>query len=450
MNVSHTLPYNSSVNIIVSPQAFKGSLGGMEAARAIAEGIHRAAADVETVLLPVADGGDGTLEALVGSPAAGSGQGPKGRYFEAQVTGPLGERVERAAWGVMGLQHTAVIEMAKASGLVLVPSERRDPRIATTYGTGELIRAALDAGYRDIIVGLGGSATNDGGTGMAQALGARFLDAAGKTLPPGGAALARLESIDLQGLDTRLKIARLRGATDVLNPLCGPQGATYIYGPQKGATPEMLKQLDTALEHYALVLHRELGIDVSKAPGGEAASDTGDVVGRQPAIDVSKIPAASAPNVAEDVVRRQPTIDVSKIPGAGAGGGTGAGLVALLGGELVSGAELVCNAMGLNHYLAEADLVFIGEGQMDGQTIFDKAPFVVTRRARSWGVPVIAIAGTFGPGYEGVLEYGIEAVEVAAPSEMLLEEAMANAYDLVRDAAERAMREYVANSGAER
>ena len=420
------MPYNTSVNIVVSPQAFKGSLGGMEAARAIAEGIHRAAPDVETVLLPVADGGDGTLEALVGNPAAGSDQAPVGRYFEAQVTGPLGEPVERATWGVMGQQHTAVIEMAKASGLALVPPERRDPRIATTFGTGELIREALDAGYRDIIVGLGGSATNDGGTGMATALGARFLDATGKTLPPGGAALADLESIDLQGLDTRLKNTRLRGATDVLNPLCGPQGATMVYGPQKGATPEMLEQLDAALEHYAQVVLRDLATDVSKTPGAEAT------------------------DVTEGVVRRQPAVDISKIPGAGAAGGTGAGLVALLGGELVSGADLICDAMGLNHYLADADLVFTGEGQMDGQTIFNKAPFVVTRRARSWGVPVIAIAGTLGPGYEGVLEYGIEAVEVAAPSEMVLEDAMANAYDLVRDAAERAMLEYVSNLGKER
>ena len=421
------MPYNIPVNIVVSPQAFKGSLGGMEAARAIAEGIHRAAADVETVLLPVADGGDGTLEALVGNPAAGSDQAPVGRYFQAQVTGPLGKPVKWGTWGVMGQQHTAVIEMAKASGLALVPPKRRDPRIATTYGTGELIREALDAGYRDIIVGLGGSATNDGGTGMATALGARFLDAAGKTLPPGGAALADLESIDLQGLDTRLKNTHLRGATDVLNPLCGPQGATMVYGPQKGATPEMLEQLDAALEHYAqVVVLGDLAIDVSKKTGEEAT------------------------DVTEEVVRRQPAVDISEIPGAGAAGGTGAGLVALLGGELVSGADLICDAMGLNHYLADADLVFIGEGQMDGQTIFNKAPFVVTRRARSWGVPVIAIAGTLGPGYEGVLEYGIDAVEVAAPSEMVLEDAMANAYDLVRDAAERAMREYVANLGAER
>ena len=369
----------------------------MEAARAMAEGIRRAAPDAETGLLPVADGGDGTLDVLVSTPSPGGGTG--GRYFKATVAGPLGE-LQIARWGATGHLRTAVIEMARASGLALVPPDRRDPRTATTYGTGQLIRAALDAGYTDIIVGLGGSATNDGGGGMAQALGASLLDATGQELPPGGAALARLESIELGGLDPRLRSVRLRGATDVMNPLCGPQGATRVYGPQKGATAEMVAELDDALRHYAGVVRRELGIDV---------------------------------------------LDM---PGAGAAGGTGAGLVALLGGELLPGADIVCDAVGLNHRLADADLVFTGEGRMDGQTLYNKAPFVVAQWAVAFGVPVIAVVGSLGPGYESVLEHGIEAVESAATGGMPPEEAIAQADALVAAAAERAMRGYLARRQA--
>ena len=369
----------------------------MEAAKTMADGVRRAAPDAETVLLPVADGGDGTLDVLVSAPSPGDGTG--GRYFEATVAGPLGE-LQIARWGATGHLRTAVIEMARASGLALVPPDRRDPRTATTYGTGQLIRAALDAGYTDIIVGLGGSATNDGGGGMAQALGASLLDATGQELPPGGAALARLESIELGGLDPRLRSARLRGATDVMNPLCGPQGATRVYGPQKGATAEMVAELDDALRHYADVVRRELGIDV---------------------------------------------LDML---GAGAAGGTGAGLVALLGGELLPGADIVCDAVGLNHRLADADLVLTGEGRMDGQTLYNKAPFVVAQRAVAFGVPVIAVVGSLGPGYESVLEHGIDAVEPAATRGMPPEEAIAQADALVAAAAERAMRSYLARRQA--
>lgn len=381
------------MNILIAPQAFKGSLSGMDAAKAMAEGVHRATPDAETVLLPVADGGDGTLDVLVSTPSPGNGTG--GRYFQATVTGPLG-KLQIARWGATGHLRTAVIEMARASGLALVPPDHRDPRTATTYGTGQLIRAALDAGYTDIIVGLGGSATNDGGGGMAQALGARLLDAAGREIPSGSAALARLESIDMENLDPRLRRAHLRGATDVMNPLCGPQGATRVYGPQKGATEEMIAELDDALHHYADVVRRELGIDI---------------------------------------------LDM---PGAGAAGGTGAGMVALLGGELLPGADIVCNAVGLNHHLANADLVFTGEGRIDGQTLYNKAPFVVAQRAKGFGVPVIAVVGSLGPGYESVLEHGIEAVEPAATRDMPPEEAMAQADALVRAAAERGMRSYLA------
>ncbi len=378
------------MKVVIAPQAFKGGLRGIEAARAMEVGVRRVYPDAHTVLVPVADGGDGTLEALVGEPDEGgdSGQAPGGRYFRTRVTGPLGDSVE-AVWGVMPDGHTAVVELARSSGLVLVPETRRDPRNATTYGTGELVRAALDSGYRHIIVGLGGSATNDGGVGIAQALGVRFTDENGEDIPVGGAALARLEGIDLAGMDPRLKECRIRAATDVSNPLCGPEGASAVYGPQKGATPAVVNQLDGALRRYAGVILRDLGVDV---------------------------------------------LD---LPRAGAAGGAGAGLVAFLDVQLESGGEVVCDALGLDDHLEGAALVVIGEGRMDGQTVYDKAPIAVAHRAQQRGIPVVAVAGTLGAGYEAVSERGVVAVEIATPHDMPLNEAMSQAYGLVADATER-------------
>ena len=383
--------YNAPMKIVIAPQAFKGGLQGMEAARAMKEGVRRVYPDAHTVLVPVADGGDGTLHALVDA----SG----GRYLETSVTGPLGNRVEKAAWGVMGDGRTAVIEMARASGLALVPAERRDPRVTTTFGTGELIRAALDAGYRKIIVGLGGSATNDGGAGIAQALGARLTDSTGAEVAPGGADLARLEQVDLRDLDPRLKECRIQAATDVTNRLCGPEGASAVYGPQKGATPAMVVELDAALGHFAGVILRDVGIDVLG------------------------------------------------VPRVGAAGGAGAGLVALLGADLDSGGDIVCDAVELNRHLAGAALVLTGEGQLDGQTVYDKAPIVVARRARERGIKVLAVAGSLGPGYEAVLEHGVTDVEAATPGSMPLEDALARAHDLVRDATERVVRRWAEQPG---
>ena len=356
----------------------------MEAARAMEEGVLRALPEAETTLVPVADGGDGTLEALVGS---------GGRYLESVVSGPLGERV-KARWGITAGGRTAVIEMARASGLVLVQEGKKDPRLTSSYGTGELIGAALDERCREIIVGLGGSATNDGGAGMAQALGASLTDALGAELPRGGAALGRLERIDLSNLDPRVKETRILAATDVTNPLCGPEGASAVYGPQKGATPDMAVELDSALERFAGVVRHDLGIDVMS------------------------------------------------MSGAGAAGGMGAGLVALVGAEIVSGAALVCDTVGLNDQLAGAGLVITGEGTLDGQTVYNKAPMEVARRAIARGVPVIVVAGALGPGHEAVLERGVTAVEAATPDHMPLEEALSRAYELVRDAAERAVRRW--------
>ena len=383
------------MKIVIAPQAFKGGLRGIEAARAMETGVRRVYPDAHTVMVPVADGGDGTLEALVGDPDQGgpNGQLSGGRYFRTRVTGPLGDPVE-ASWGVMPNGQTAVVEMARASGLALVPSGRRDPRNATTYGTGELIRAALDSKYRHIIVGLGGSATNDGGVGIAQALGARFMDGKGKDLPFGGAALARLARIDLTGIDFRLKECRIRAATDVNNPLCGPEGAAAVYGPQKGATPPVVNQLDGALRRYAGVILQDLGVDVLE------------------------------------------------LPRAGAAGGAGAGLAAFLDARLESGGEVVCDALGLDNHLEEAALVVTGEGRMDGQTVYDKAPIVVAHRAQRKGIPVVAVAGTLGAGYEAVLEHGIVAVEADTPHEMPLDQALSRAYELVANATERAVKRW--------
>ena len=377
------------IKIVIAPQAFKGGLGAREAAQAMQEGVLHVLPDADTALVPVADGGDGTLETMVGEALVGSG----GRYFERRVAGPLGEPVT-ARWGVIAGGRTAVIEMARASGLVLVPEGKLDPRLTSSYGTGELIGAALDEGCREIIVGLGGSATNDGGAGMAQALGASLTDASGAELPHGGAALGRLEHIELSNLDPRLKETRVLAATDVTNPLCGPEGASAVYGPQKGATPDMVMELDAALERYANVVRQDLGIEVLS------------------------------------------------LPGAGAAGGMGAGLVAVLGAEIVSGAALVCDTVGLDDHMAGAGLVITGEGLLDGQTVYNKAPMEVARRAIARGVPVIMVAGALGPGHEAVLEQGVTMVEAAAPDHMPLDEALSRAYELVRDAAERAVRRW--------
>ena len=378
------MPIN--INIVIAPQAFKQSVGARQAAVAIRRGILRVAPDAETVLIPVADGGDGTLAALIDT----SG----GAYFEAVVSGPLGEPTA-ARWGVMGDGQTAVIEMALASGLALLSDEQRDPRRASTYGTGELMRMALDAGYTRIIVGLGGSATNDGGVGMAAALGVRFRDGDGRDLEPGGAALARLAQIDTGGIHPGLAGATVIGATDVTNPLCGDTGAAAIFGPQKGAAPAVVAELDSCLGNLARVIERDLGI---------AVADT---------------------------------------PGAGAAGGLGAGLRAFAGAELRSGIDLVCEVLDFDRNAAGADLVITGEGRADRSTAFDKAPVGIARRSRAFGVPTILLAGSLGPGYELLYEHGIDAIVPIAEEPATLEHSLRNGAELLERAAERALRLYL-------
>ena len=367
------------MRIVIAPQEFKGSLTAVQAAQAIADGLRRALPDAELALVPMADGGPGTVEAVVTAKG--------GRWQKTAVRGPLGAPMD-AAWGIID-GDTAVIEMAAASGLVLVPESQRDPRIASTCGTGQTIAAALAAGCRRIIVGMGGSATNDGGAGVAQALGARLLDEDGQDLPPGGVALARLARIDVSGLDPRLRQARLFAATDVFNPLCGPQGASAVYGPQKGATPETVRELDAALAHYAAVIERDLGVRV---------------------------------------------LDVA---GAGAAGGLGAGLVAFLRAEIVAGAKLVADAVGLEQRIAGSDLVIAGEGRLDAQTGFGKAPWEVARLARQARVPVIAIAGAVREDCGPELLDAFDAVATILPPGVPPQEAMTRGGELLAAVAEQ-------------
>ena len=381
MGYNHPMP----IRIVIAPQAFKQSVAARAAAVAIQRGVLQAVGDAETVLIPVADGGDGTLAALIDTTA--------GQYFTTPVTGPVGDDIT-AQWGVMGDGQTAVIEMALASGLALIPDHRRDPRTATTYGTGQLIAAALDAGYTRIIVGLGGSATNDGGTGMASALGVRFLDANGNELPPGGAALSNLASIDTSDANPALAAATLIGATDVTNPLCGDTGASAIFGPQKGATPAMVAELDACLSNLARVIASDLGIDVLDTPG------------------------------------------------SGAAGGLGAGLIAFANCELRSGIDMVCDALDFDRHAANADLVITGEGRADRSTAFDKAPVGIARRSKALGVPTLLLAGSLGPGYDALYQHGIDAIIPIAEEPASLESSLQNGAELLERAAERAIRLY--------
>jgi|SRR5579884_2719930 glycerate 2-kinase len=373
------------MRILIAPQALKGSLTAAETAHAIAAGVQAATPDATVTELPIADGGEGTVEAMVAA--------TDGKIIPVRVTGPLGEPVD-AFFGTLGgsLQGTAVIEMAAASGLPLVPLERRDPRITTTKGTGELIRHALDLGCRRLLIGIGGSATNDGGAGMVQALGAHLLDEQGQELPPGGAALAQLARIVYDTLDPRLHNMAVQVACDVDNPLCGPHGASAIYGPQKGATPAMVSELDNALRHYAAIVKRDLGVDV---------------------------------------------LD---LPGAGAAGGLGAGLVAFFNAELLPGSMMVLDALHFDTSLAAADLLITAEGHLDIQTLHGKSVGTVASAAKARGVPVIVIVGGVDHDEQALYDLGISAIVPLPTHPMTLTEAMTSASSLVSRAAERTLR----------
>ncbi|HKY50631.1 MAG TPA: glycerate kinase, partial [Candidatus Limnocylindria bacterium] len=368
--------------VVIAPQSFKGSADAVAVASAIARGIRRVWPRADCVELPLADGGEGTTAALV--------RATGGEMRTARVHDPLGREID-AHWGVLGDRVTAVVEMAAASGLPLLRDDERDPRIASTRGTGELILAAAASGAQRIVIGIGGSATNDGGAGMARAFGYRFIDAEGRDLPEGGAALARLARVEGQ-TDPRLVRPAIDVACDVRNPLLGPEGATAVYGPQKGATPEIQRELEAALTQYADVVER--------------------FVGR----------------------------DVRSVPGAGAAGGLGAGLIAFLDARLVSGSALVLDAVHFEKRLVGADLVVTGEGRIDGQSVYGKLTHAVTVAARRRGVPVVAVAGIVGPGHEAMRDAGIEAIETLAESGADRDAAMRDALPRIEDAAERLMR----------
>jgi len=371
------------MRIVIAPQSLKGSLTAAEAGLAIADGVRAVYPQAEIDIVPVADGGEGTVQALVDATG--------GEVIEQVVTGPLNTPVH-AFFGLLGDGRTAAIEMAASSGLPLVPIAQRDPRITTTYGVGELIRVALERECRHFIIGIGGSATNDGGAGMAQALGASLLDSAGSTIPQGGAALAKLAHIAVETMDARLAECTVEVACDVNNPLCGPSGASAIYGPQKGATPEMVQQLDNALAHYADIIERDLGQTVRD------------------------------------------------IPGAGAAGGLGAGLIAFLHATLRPGAQIVLEAVRLEEHVRTADMVITAEGQLDSQTAYGKSVGAVAALAKRYELPVLALAGGLGADYQAVYALGVDAVAVLPSGPMALSFAMEHAAQLTSDATERALR----------
>ncbi|EHM46527.1 glycerate kinase [Hafnia alvei] len=363
------------MKIVIAPDSFKESLSAMQVAEAIEQGFSEIFPQAEYIKLPMADGGEGTVESMV----AATG----GERVHVNVTGPLGQPVN-GFFGWMGDGETAVIEMAAASGLHLVAPEQRNPLITTSFGTGELILAALNHGARKIILGIGGSATNDGGAGMMQALGAHFHDIDGKELHVGGAALAQLASVDLSQLDARLAQTDILVACDVDNPLCGAKGASAVFGPQKGATPERVKQLDAALQHY-----------------GE------------------KIELATGKSVLN-------------VAGAGAAGGMGAALFGLLNARLQPGIEIVTEALKLADAVQGADLVITGEGRIDSQTVHGKTPVGVARVAKRYDIPVIAIAGGMTPDYSVVHQHGLDAVFSVLNRIQTLPEALEGARENMR------------------
>jgi glycerate kinase len=373
------------MKIVIAPDSFKENLTSLEVASEIEAGLKRVWPDAQYVKVPMADGGEGTVQSLVDATG--------GEIVKVEVSGPLGDKV-LASYGLLGDKRTAVIEMAEASGLPLVPKDKRNPLIATTYGTGELIKDAIARGVEEIILGIGGSATNDAGAGLAQALGVRFLNFGGAPIREliAGGDLDDVQAVDMSGLDPGLARVRINVACDVTNPLCGEKGASRVYGPQKGATPEMVEQLDKNLAHFAHVIKRSIGADVADRPG------------------------------------------------AGAGGGIGAGLMAFTDAVLKRGVELVLAATKLEQHMQGADLAVTGEGRVDFQTAFGKTPSGVAEAAHKHGVPVVAIGGGLADDAGGVFAHGIDGLETATPNAMPLEVAISKSRQYLQDAGERVAR----------
>ena len=371
------------MKILIAPQSYKGSISAIKVAEAIKQGALNIFPDIKSLIIPVADGGDGTLETLVES--------TNGTIHNSNATGPLGNSIP-VIWGTLGDSKTAIIEMARISGLALVPQNKRNPYYTTSYGLGEIIKEALDLGYRKFIIGIGGSATNDGVAGMAQALGAKLTDENKKPIDLGGLALNEITKIDISGIDPRINESEILVACDVNNPLCGPNGASFIYGPQKGASPEMVKTLDDALYHF----------------GSQLIRDTG--------------------------------INIMEIEGSGAAGGIGGGMVGFLNAKLKPGIEIVLDSLDFDKSLKNVDLVITGEGQIDFQTVFSKAPIGVAKHAKKYNIPVIAICGSLGENYQDVHSHGIDAVIPIIPKPMDLKNASDNAYELIKNTSEQIFR----------
>ena len=378
------------IKVVIAADSFKGSASTIEVEEYIERGINKVSQSVTVIKVPVADGGEGTVDALV--------IGCKGTYRYVDVTAPQGNKV-KAKFGIIP-DNVAVLEMAEASGLALVDVEKDDIYRATTYGTGELIRSALDCGVKEIYIGIGGSATNDGGVGMAQALGVSFKDADGNEIPLGATGLGTIETIDVSGLDGRLKDVKITVLSDVTNPLCGENGASYIYGPQKGASPEDVKKLDASLLHYGEAIRSQLGIDI-----------------------------------------------IAK-PGAGAAGGLGAGLMAFCDAESYSGIAKVLSILDIESHFRDADLVITGEGRIDAQSLYGKAPVGIARMAKKYNLPVIAIVGSSGDDLGPIYETGIDLVLDIVNKPMQLAEAIADAETLITNAGESAFRAFMLSRNA--
>jgi glycerate kinase len=374
------------MKIVIAPDSFKGSLSAFEVAKSIQRGIKNVDETIETIIVPLADGGEGTVQSLIDA----SG----GKIVEITVHDPLFREI-RSFYGIMGDGKTAVIEMAAASGLPLLKLNERNPLKATSYGTGELIKDALDKGCRSFIIGLGGSATNDGGCGMAQALGVRFFDHKGNEVGMGGGELSNIDSIDLSGLDSRIKDAQFLAACDVDNPLCGVNGASEVYGRQKGASDEDVAILDKGLHHFG------------------------------------------------QMVKQQLNLDIQDVAGAGAAGGMGAGVMIFLQAKLRRGVEIVSEATLLQEKLEGANLVISGEGRIDFQTAFGKTLYGVAQIAAKKNIPLIVLAGSLGEGYKTLYNKGFASIFSIIDKPMSLEDAMANAPVLLENAAENVVRLWI-------
>lgn len=377
------------MKIVIAPDSYKGSLSALEVANNIEKGIRRIFNNLTIEKIPMADGGEGTVQSLVDS--------TNGKIVNVIVKGPLGKDVT-AFYGILGDAKTAIIEMAAASGLPLIPKEEKNPLITTSYGTGQLIKDALDKDCKNIIIGLGGSATNDGGVGAAKALGVKFLDKEGNNIGEGGGAVDKLNSIDISNIDPRIKDCNITAACDVDNPLCGPKGASHVFGPQKGADSSMIEFLDKNLSHYAEIIKRDLSIDIINTPG------------------------------------------------SGAAGGLGAGIMAFLNASMKRGIDIVIELTDLEQKIKDADLVFTGEGMIDFQTAFGKAPFGVAKIAKKYDIPVIAIAGGIGKDAETLYSKGFDSIFSIVDGPMTLDNAIENSSILIERTAERIARVFKACS----